>query len=309
MMETSQYETEYSTLYNMNNGRETLKRKMTLDLNFPSSQGAEDSLQQQQASVIKKARVIAASIHTPIYSEGLGTLDFKNVPSTPDLDYAMKSVGLYSDNHFSESTSLGKQQQQNGYVQNGVVTSYGLHPIPTTTYATTVVSQYNTNGNTNSGSSGDSDDNSYSDNSMTSSTNSTYTTNGQYPRPPEYTNMQTYSANNSGVHVKEEPTPHSPIDMANQEKIKLERKRMRNRLAASKCRKRKLEKISKLEEKVNQLKKENGELNGVREKLNESVRMLKEQVMRHAEAGCQIMVSTATLNSFNWSAEIELNPV
>merc|ERR1719228_2839817 len=40
------------------------------------------------------------------------------------------------------------------------------------------------------------------------------------------------SPNNSGM---------SPIDMESQEKIKLERKRLRNRLAASKCRKRKLE--------------------------------------------------------------------
>merc|ERR1740128_118552 len=39
----------------------------------------------------------------------------------------------------------------------------------------------------------------------------------------------------------------SPIDME-QEKIKLERKRLRNRLAASKCRKRKLERISQLDE-------------------------------------------------------------
>lgn len=49
--------------------------------------------------------------------------------------------------------------------------------------------------------------------------------------------------------IKEEPqiqsfqpsSPQmSPIDMESQEKIKLERKRQRNRVAASKCRKRKL---------------------------------------------------------------------
>merc|ERR1719495_1811960 len=49
------------------------------------------------------------------------------------------------------------------------------------------------------------------------------------------------SPNNSGM---------SPIDMESQEKIKLERKRLRNRLAASKCRKRKLERISQLDERV-----------------------------------------------------------
>jgi transcription factor AP-1 len=47
--------------------------------------------------------------------------------------------------------------------------------------------------------------------------------------------------------IKEEPTqpsspaqPLNPIDMESQERIKLERKRQRNRVAASKCRKRKL---------------------------------------------------------------------
>merc|ERR1719436_664471 len=48
----------------------------------------------------------------------------------------------------------------------------------------------------------------------------------------------------------------SPIDMETQEKIKLERKRLRNRnrQAAAKCRKRKLERISLLDDRVAQLK-------------------------------------------------------
>uniref|UniRef100_A0A8C5LWS6 Transcription factor JunD n=1 Tax=Leptobrachium leishanense TaxID=445787 RepID=A0A8C5LWS6_9ANUR len=47
--------------------------------------------------------------------------------------------------------------------------------------------------------------------------------------------------------------PMSPIDMDNQERIKAERKKLRNRIAASKCRKRKLERISRLEEKISYL--------------------------------------------------------
>merc|ERR1712066_1193847 len=86
-----------------------------------------------------------------------------------------------------------------------------------------------------------------------------------------------------GVKIKDEPDDHlslsgsdygsegmksppmnttgmSPIDMETQEKIKLDRKRQRNRLAASKCRKRKLERISQLDDRVSALKNENADL-------------------------------------------------
>ncbi|KDR21486.1 Transcription factor AP-1 [Zootermopsis nevadensis] len=102
------------------------------------------------------------------------------------------------------------------------------------------------------------------------------------------------------IMVKDEPQtvpslgstpPLSPINMECQEKIKLERKRQRNRIAASKCRRRKLERISRLEDKVKLLKGENTELGSVVHKLKEQVCQLKEQVMDHVHSGCQIMVS------------------
>lgn len=98
--------------------------------------------------------------------------------------------------------------------------------------------------------------------------------------------------------VKEEPQTvpsvssspaMSPIDMESQEIIKLERKRQRNRVAASKCRKRKLERIARLEDKVKLLKGENSELSTVVHRLKEHVCRLKEQVMDHVHSGCQIM--------------------
>ncbi|XP_066997060.1 transcription factor Jun [Anabrus simplex] len=100
--------------------------------------------------------------------------------------------------------------------------------------------------------------------------------------------------------VKDEPQtvpslgstpPLSPINMECQEKIKLERKRQRNRIAASKCRRRKLERISRLEDKVKLLKGENSELGSVVHKLKEQVCKLKEQVMDHVHSGCQIMIT------------------
>lgn len=78
--------------------------------------------------------------------------------------------------------------------------------------------------------------------------------------------------------------------MADQERIKLERKRQRNRVAASKCRKRKLERISKLEDKVKNLKSENTELGCVVKQMKETVFKLKQEVIDHIRTGCNIPV-------------------
>ncbi|XP_076042370.1 transcription factor Jun-like [Oratosquilla oratoria] len=100
-----------------------------------------------------------------------------------------------------------------------------------------------------------------------------------------------------GIHIKEEPQtvpsvcgspPMSPINMESQERIKLERKRLRNRIAASKCRRRKLERISRLEDKVSSLKGENVELQAMVNKLRDQVCQLKQEVMDHVNSGCQI---------------------
>ena len=80
----------------------------------------------------------------------------------------------------------------------------------------------------------------------------------------------------------------TPIDMEDQDRIKLERKRMRNRIAASKCRKRKIEKITKLEEKVRQVKTENSELQMSISKYRAQLANLKEELIQHAKHGCSI---------------------
>ncbi|XP_046830522.1 transcription factor AP-1-like isoform X2 [Vespa crabro] len=124
----------------------------------------------------------------------------------------------------------------------------------------------------------------------------TYTT---LEPPGSVQSIGTESSVSQGLmQIKDEPQtvpsvssspPMSPIDMENQERIKLERKRQRNRVAASKCRRRKLERISRLEDKVKVLKGENSELSAVVHKLREHVCRLKEQVMDHVQSGCQIM--------------------
>ncbi|XP_055610735.1 transcription factor Jra isoform X2 [Uranotaenia lowii] len=105
-----------------------------------------------------------------------------------------------------------------------------------------------------------------------------------------YTDLDAKSA------IKEEPQPVpsppvSPIDMENQERIKLERKRLRNRVAASKCRKRKLERISKLEDKVKDLKTQNSELCSIVFQLKQNVIQLKQQVIEHHNSGCTITLT------------------
>ncbi|KAB5579012.1 hypothetical protein PHYPO_G00189700 [Pangasianodon hypophthalmus] len=86
-----------------------------------------------------------------------------------------------------------------------------------------------------------------------------------------------------------ETPPLSPIDMEDQERIKAERKRMRNRVAASKCRKRKLERLARLEERVSRLTGENGELRGAAETLRDQVAQLRHQLLDHIKSGCKLL--------------------
>ncbi|XP_077581074.1 transcription factor Jun-like [Stigmatopora nigra] len=154
------------------------------------------------------------------------------------------------------------------------------------------------------------------------------------PEPPEYTNLSNFNRSGStntgpppscypapppvphvdhqGHHprlrsLKEEPQtvpempgetpPLSPIDMENQERIKAERKRMRNRVAASKCRKRKLERISRLEDRVKNLKSQHTELVSSANVLRDELALLKQKVMDHVNSGCQLIL-TQQLQAF-----------
>lgn len=96
------------------------------------------------------------------------------------------------------------------------------------------------------------------------------------------------SSQNGSVSQIMSGNPISPINMDEQDRCKLERKRLRNRIAASKCRKRKLERISKLEEKVHSLKCDYNELEKVTEKYRNRIAFLKAQLMQHLNSGCNI---------------------
>ena len=95
------------------------------------------------------------------------------------------------------------------------------------------------------------------------------------------------SSSSSSSSLSSSVIPHH-VNLDDQEKMKLERKRLRNRIAASKCRKRKLEKIAKLEDKVKMIKNENSELNMAISSLRQHVMQLKQDLITHANHGCQI---------------------
>lgn len=91
--------------------------------------------------------------------------------------------------------------------------------------------------------------------------------------------------------------PLSPINMESQEKIKLERKRARNRVAARKCRTRKLERISKLEDRVSDLKGQNNDLVDTAIGLRDQVMKLKQQIVEHVNSGCQIVMASGGMSA------------
>ncbi|KAK5852489.1 hypothetical protein PBY51_023952 [Eleginops maclovinus] len=88
-----------------------------------------------------------------------------------------------------------------------------------------------------------------------------------------------------------------PINLETQERIKSERKKLRNRIAASKCRKRKLERITRLEDKVRVMKNQNSKLASNAAMLREQVAQLKQKVMSHVTKGCQIAVGSTPTKS------------
>ena len=81
--------------------------------------------------------------------------------------------------------------------------------------------------------------------------------------------------------------PMPPIDLEVQEIVKRERKKLKNRVAASKCRKKKLEREAQLEVRVQHLKEKNIELNALANALRQQAGELKQRIMEHVNAGCQ----------------------
>lgn len=92
-----------------------------------------------------------------------------------------------------------------------------------------------------------------------------------------------------GTSVMHEAIAEVP-DMMDQEKIKGERKKARNRIAAKKCRNSRLQRESDLEECVRELSEQQDKLQDERSHLVEAVNHLKLTILEHLRNGCAIEI-------------------
>ncbi|KAI1702737.1 bZIP transcription factor domain-containing protein [Ditylenchus destructor] len=98
-------------------------------------------------------------------------------------------------------------------------------------------------------------------------------------------------ASTSAAHMFGGSHPNS-LDLDDQERRKLERKRARNRMAASKCRQRKMERIQELEIQVQLERQRNAALQNDVEHLKRTIFELNNQLTMHKQAGCSVNVGS-----------------
>lgn len=96
------------------------------------------------------------------------------------------------------------------------------------------------------------------------------------------------SMNNGNMQVKD--MSMVPPEMHIQEQMKVERKKARNRIAASKCREKRLQREADLQSKVKILKEHNRELNDEVNGLREQISNLKRALLQHMKTGCQVNI-------------------
>ena len=83
--------------------------------------------------------------------------------------------------------------------------------------------------------------------------------------------------------------------MDDQEVMKRERKRLRNRIAATKCRQKKIAKIQTFEEQIKDLKRKHEDLLIQKANLKEKTALLKDSVLYHVRKGCNVIIAPLAL--------------
>lgn len=281
------------------NSGKSLKRPVTLDLDSPNTASKKSrfnailtspdlNMLKLRTPELEKFIIANCGITTPTPTQT--QILFPRSVTEEQENYAKGFLDAL--NHLHQSVEVNSGNPNETSANNIMSKLYtGLMPIYLTSPGTTSVIK-----------------------SSGSPKNNVFATLNPTARPPSVESTNSSSCSNSNsmpvpleFSVKEEfqtvpsdfsspplsPICKTPIDMVNQEKIKLERKRFRNRIAASKCRKRKLEKISQLEDKVKELKGENTKLEAFADRLRDQVCSLKQTVLDHVKKGCQIMVHTS----------------
>jgi hypothetical protein len=108
--------------------------------------------------------------------------------------------------------------------------------------------------------------------------------------------------------VKDEPqhvpslrttNPNSSIErisLEQNEVLKKEKKRERNRQAAQKCRTRKLTRIAELQKRINDIQEKNQDLSDTATRLRTDINKLERQLQDHQSQGCTLMTTTSVLS-------------
>ena len=110
-----------------------------------------------------------------------------------------------------------------------------------------------------------------------------------YSAQPVTTHSQTSGINGSlPTQMMKELQRVVPADIKTQEQMKVERKKARNRIAASKCRQRRLQRESDLQGKVRILREHNQELNHEVTGLKVQINNMKKALVQHMKGGCQV---------------------
>uniref|UniRef100_A0A8D8RHG2 Transcription factor AP-1 n=1 Tax=Cacopsylla melanoneura TaxID=428564 RepID=A0A8D8RHG2_9HEMI len=248
--------------------------------------GSSSSNQNSNKPPTKRPKLLLPNMNIPISLDNLSALSSPDLNklkvSTPELErFIMQNINsLQTPTPTQVLFSTNIMEEQEHYTKGFADAMNNAS------------NSFNTSGMLKSENSEDTFDMTRCSSNSSSATYTTLDSSNPFPtNSNSFVNSTGFEFSSDGsLHIKEEPStahsiasqspplsPITPIDMESQERAKLERKRQRNRVAASKCRKRKLERIAKLEDKVKLLKSENTELASMATKLKQQGCSLKEQ--------------------------------